>query len=70
MHNEMPACMFHRYFLSGVSVPLKSSNSRVVEAVYILLCQKYPETQMTFGEGKPLVFNNLLDRSFDVEGWR
>ena len=70
MHNEMPACMFHRCFLSGVSVPLKSSNSQVVEAVCILLCQKYPETQMTFGAGKTLGFNNLLDGSFDVEGWR
>ena len=70
MHNEMPACMFHRFFLSGVSVPLKSSNSRVVEAVCILLCQKYPETEMSSGAGKTSGFNNLLDRNFDVEGWR
>ena len=70
MHNEMPACMFDRCFLSGFSVPLKPSKSRIVEAVCILLCQKYPETQMTSGTGKTSGFNNLLDRSFDVKGWR
>ena len=41
MQYEMPACMFHRCFLSGRSVPLKSSKSRIVEAVYILLCLRH-----------------------------
>ena len=67
MNNVMSTCMFHRCFLSGASVP---SKSRIVEAVCILLCQKYPETEMTSGAGKTSGFNNLLDRSFDVEGWR
>ena len=70
MHNVISACMFHRCFLSGASVPFKPSKSRTVKAVCILLCQKYPETEMTSGTGKTSGFNNLLDRSFNVEGWR
>lgn len=66
MHNVMPACMFHRCILSGVSVPFKPSNSQIVEAVCILLCKKYPETQITSGASK----TSGLDRNFDVEGWR
>jgi len=44
--------VYHRCFLSGVSVPLSPSRSRIVEAVCILLCQKYPESQMSSGAGK------------------
>ena len=62
--------MFHRCFLSGVSVPLKPSKSRIVEAVCILLCQKYPEAQKTFGAGKTLLSNIIVDRSFYVEARR
>ena len=39
-------------FLSGVSVPLSPCKSRVVEAVYILLCQKYFEAKRSSGTGK------------------
>ena len=45
--------MFYRCLLyGGVSVPLNPSKSRIVEALCILLCQKYPEAQMTSGAGK------------------
>ena len=45
-------CMYNRCFLSGVSVPFSPKKSRVVEAICILLCQKYPDSEMTSGAGK------------------
>ena len=68
MYTEMSACMFYRCFLSGVLVPLKPSKSQVVKAVCILLCQKYPEAQITFGAGKTSLSSILVGRSFHVEG--
>ena len=63
--------MFHWCFLSGgVSVPLNLSKSRIVEALCILLCQKYPDTQMTFDPGKIMHQNNPVVRSLYVGGQR
>ena len=64
MYTEMSACMFYRCFLrgflSGILVPLKPSKSQVVKAVCILLCQKYPEAQKTFGAGNTSLSSILV----------
>ena len=70
MYTEMSTCMFYRCFLSGVLMPLKPSKSQVVKAVCILLYQKYPEAQKTFGAGKTSLSSILVGRSFCVEGRR
>lgn len=50
-------------------MPLKPSKSRIVEAVCILLCQKYPEAQMTSGAGKIVSLSYSVVRSFHVCSW-
>ena len=51
-HLFVQLCVHLRCFLSGVSVPLSPCKSRVVEAVCILLCQKYFEAKRPSGTGK------------------
>ena len=49
-----------RYFLSRVSVPLSLKKSWVVEAICILLCQKYIDPQMSSDVGKVIGLQLLM----------
>ena len=53
VYNEVCVYIYvhHRCFLSGVSALLSPVRSRIVEAVCILLCQKYPKAQTSSGAG-------------------
>ena len=56
VHVRARVCVFTSgaFSRNGVSVPLSPAKSRIVEAVCILLCQKYPEAHMSSGAGKAI----------------
>ena len=57
MHIIMKS-LYYRSFLSGNTPPLGPSSSRIVEAVFILLCQNHPEDSRTSSAG-------MLESNFD-----
>ena len=52
----------HRCFLAGVSVPLPPTNSRIVEAICIILINKNVQSERTSGSG--IVIDNSILLTF------